>query len=59
MTDKERKAALAVIWRNTHRDFKGTLEDGTKSILIYRQGTCLVPLEALTDQEIADRLPKT
>jgi hypothetical protein len=32
--------------------YKGTLPDGTKSIMTFRWGTELVPLEALTDEEI-------
>lgn len=53
-----REQKLAAIWRTTHRDFKGTLPDGTKTILVYRNGTTLVGLNNLTDAEIEDRLPK-
>lgn len=45
------------VWTHTHRDYRGKFEDGTKTILVYRQGTTLVPISALTDKEIADRLP--
>lgn len=48
---------LALIYRHTHRDYKGNL-NGERNILTLRQGgTTLVPLSALTDAEIADKLP--
>lgn len=48
---KEQK--LKKIWSKTHKDFRGKI-DGVKMIMLFRSGlgTCLVPLEALTDQEI-------
>lgn len=58
MTELTREKKLALIYRHTHRDFKGKL-NGEKSILVFRtgEGTCLVTLNALTDAEIADKLP--
>ena len=56
MTPEERKAALKLIYRHTHKDYKGKI-DGKPSILVCRGGTCLVMLEDLTDAEIADKLP--
>ena len=53
-----REQKLAAIWRTTHRDFRGKLPDGTKTILVYRNGTTLVALDNLTDAEIEARLPK-
>lgn len=47
---------LALIYRHTHRDYRGKL-DGHKSILVYRNGTALVLLDHLTDAEIAEMLP--
>lgn len=47
---------LALIYRHTHRDYKGSL-DGHKSLLVYRGGTALVLLDHLTDAEIEDKLP--
>ncbi|HVG51651.1 MAG TPA: hypothetical protein VM867_08465 [Xanthobacteraceae bacterium] len=52
-----REQKLKLIWRHTHRDFKGTL-DGERSILTYRNGTCLVLLKDLTDDEIESRIPR-
>lgn len=52
-----REQRIEAVWRNTHRDFKGTYE-GERTIMVYRNGTCLVRLSDLSDQEIADRLPK-
>lgn len=57
MTDDERRRALKLIWRHTHRDYKGTLPDGTRTVLMLREGgTCLVPLESLTEAELVDEL---
>lgn len=53
-----RKSLLEMIYRNTHSDYKGVLPDGTRVILVCRGATCLVTLEELTDDEIAQRLPK-
>jgi hypothetical protein len=52
-----REQKLNLIYSKTHSDFKGTI-DGRKTMLVYRNGTCLVYLDDLTDAEIADRLPK-
>ena len=41
----------ALIWKHTHRDFKG-VQDGRKSIMILRNGgSTIVPLDCLTDEE--------
>lgn len=53
-----RKQALAKIWRDTHRDYKGVMPDGVRTIMIYRNGTCLVALDDLTDAEICSRVPE-
>lgn len=45
---------LKAIWSATHRDFRG-LVNGEKTILIWRNGTNLVPLRLLTESEIADK----
>lgn len=45
----------ALIWKHTHRDFKGK-SDGIKMIMIYRNGSTLCPISGLTDDEYADRL---
>jgi hypothetical protein len=51
---KEQK--LQLIYRHTHRDFKGSSE-GVRTILVLRGSTHCVSLDGLTDAEIADRLP--
>ena len=51
---KERAAALVLIYRHTHRDFKGKLPDGSKTLLTMLG---LVSLGQLTDAEIAEKLP--
>lgn len=54
----ERKKALALIWKYTHLDFKGKLNNGEKAVLILRNGgTVLSTLNGLTDAEIAAKLP--
>lgn len=53
-----RQKALALIYRQTHSDFKGRLPDGTRTVLVLRNGgTTLVALHALTDAEIANLAP--
>ena len=56
-SEPSRKMALALIYRHTHRDYKGRLPDGTRTAMVCRGTTCLVSLDQLTDPEIADRLP--
>lgn len=52
---RERK--LNLIYKHTHRDYKGHLE-GFKAILILREGaTTLARLIDLTDAEIEAKLP--
>ncbi len=52
-----REQELKLIYRHTHRDFKGRI-GGCGAILILRAGgTTLVMMTALTDAEIADKLP--
>jgi hypothetical protein len=52
-----RAQQLRLIWRHTHRDFKGKV-DGHKCIIFCRaDGTHLVDLRDITDQEIAQRIP--
>jgi hypothetical protein len=29
-----------------------------RSIMVYREGTCIVPLKDLTDSEIEERIPR-
>jgi len=53
----ERSEGEKAIWRRTHADFKGTLE-GKRSILIYRDGTTIVPLDDLRADEIARLYPR-
>ena len=58
MTELTREQKLQLIWRHTHRDYRGTMK-GVRNILVLRRGgTTLVPLSDLTDAEIADRLPR-
>ena len=55
--EKVHQKALALIYRHTHRDYKGNY-GGVKSIMVCRGGaSCVVPLDGLTEAEVADRLP--
>jgi hypothetical protein len=48
---------LSLIFRHTHKDFKGKWPDGTRNIMALRSGgSHLVSLSDLTDAEIADKL---
>lgn len=53
-----REQKLKLVWKHTHKDFKGKLVDGTKTVMVYRNGTCLVALNNLTDDEINRMIPK-
>lgn len=57
MSDMTREQKLALIYRHTHKDFKGRM-NGERNILVLRAGgTTLIPLSALTDAEIAAKFP--
>ena len=52
-----RTEKLAIIYRHTHRDFKGRNDQGDRCILVLRDGiTQSVPLSCLTSAEIEDKL---
>lgn len=51
-----REQKLKLIYRHFCKDYKGRI-DGKPSVMIYRQGTCIVMLDDLTDDEIAQHLP--
>jgi hypothetical protein len=44
-----------LIWRHTHRDYRGVI-DGQRTILVFRNGSQLVLLTSLTDEEFSTRL---
>lgn len=54
-----RAEALKIIWRQTHRDQKVGTRKGHQSLLVNRagEGTCLVALDALTEEDINNHLP--
>lgn len=53
-----RDQQLTLIYRHTPRDYKGRREDGTRCILVFEPGvgTCSVPLDSLTDAQVANKL---
>lgn len=52
----DRKTKLRLIYRWTHSDFKSRI-DGKPYLMVFRNGSCLVPLDALTAEEIESKLP--
>jgi hypothetical protein len=55
--DPVRKKMLAEIYKSSHEDYKGKLEDGTKTILILRNNvTTTTAIDDLTDAEIKNKL---
>lgn len=52
-----RNEQVRLIWRHTHRDYKGTLPDGTRTVMVFRSGSTLVPLADLTPEEIDGMMP--
>jgi hypothetical protein len=52
--EKAHQTALKLIYRHTHRDYKGS-RNGIKEILTARG---LVELDDLTESEVAERLPQ-
>lgn len=56
-TNLTREQKLNLIYRHTHRDYKGSGRGALRSILVLRNGTCLVPLSELTEAEISYKLP--
>lgn len=52
--EKAHQAALKLIYRHTHQDYKG-VRAGVKEILTARG---LVELDDLTESEVAERLPQ-
>ena len=57
-TGLTRDEQLKLIWRYTHKDYR-SITNGKRMVLIFRTGvgTCLVPLDSLTADEIANKLP--
>jgi len=56
-TELTKEAKLNLIYRHTSRDYKNGGKGDARAILVLRKGgTSLVPLIALTDEEIADKL---
>jgi hypothetical protein len=57
-TELTKADKLNLIYRHTHRDFKsGKKGEGRNILMLTIHGTTLVPITALTDKEIEDKLP--
>lgn len=48
-----------LVWKHTHKDYKGIGEDGTRTVLhrSCTHGTCIVPLSSLTEIQLQQKLP--
>ena len=55
-----RKQIEALVWKHTHRDYRGKLEDGTKTVLRMGRngGTELAALSQMTTDELLAKLPR-
>jgi hypothetical protein len=54
---KARDDAFKLIWRDTHKDYRGKLADGSLSILGWaKYGHGLVTAASISDAELAERL---
>lgn len=52
-----RKKLVSLAWTATHRDFRG-VTNGEKTILtLTKNGTCLVSVSSLSDEELLSKLP--
>ena len=57
MNKANRKKLEALVWRTTHRDFKGKLADDTKTVMVLANGgSALAALTELTDDQLLDKL---
>ena len=53
-----RKKLESLVYKHTHKDFKGKI-DGNRTILVGTpEGTCLVFLSSLTDEQLWSRVPQ-
>ena len=51
------EVAFWQVWNATHPDFRGTLPDGTRTLMSYAKfGGGLVSADTITDAELAERL---
>lgn len=60
----DRKRLEALVWKHTHTDYKGKLEDGTKTVMSYESERLvdptigfLIPLSVLSEAQLLARLP--
>lgn len=57
MEAKTRKKLEALLWKNTHKDYRGTL--GKERTVLHDgggKGTCLIAISDLTDLQLLDKL---
>jgi hypothetical protein len=53
-----REQKIKIIYRHTHRDYKGKLATGERAILVNENGaTVLCPLSALSDEQVDKHFP--
>lgn len=52
----EREAAFKIIWRGTHKDYRGCLPDGTLTVMSWaKYGGGLVTASSICVDELAER----
>lgn len=60
--EQKRRAALeALVWKHTHRDFKGKWDNGAKYVLhsVGGLGTTSVQISQLSDADLLAKLPSS
>lgn len=57
MSKEDREKAFNRVWSSTHKDYRGTLLDGTLSVMSYSSfGGGLVSAESISEAELVARL---
>lgn len=57
MSKEDREKAFKRLWVATHRDYRGRLADGSRSVLSYaRYGGGLVTAESISESELIERV---
>jgi hypothetical protein len=59
MTDAERKRLWKILWKNTHKDFKGKIA-GVQTVMGWLKyspncGSCTVSMTTISEEELIER----
>jgi hypothetical protein len=55
---KRRKQMEALVYRKTHKDYKGRFQGKPSIMVLRKEGSTIVPVEELTIKELVSRLPR-